>query len=739
MSRLLSRLKGLAHSSPGKPKASQSSPRDSQVFELPEILENIFAYLSPHKRRTVAALVCKQWLAIVQHLALPSDFVWDIKASKEQRLSSLLDAITSPSRTLILRGNDQRHIGQTGDGNNTEHVGNPSKEPSDLALTELRQALSGSSPTASSIRLRELVLDPTISRGMLKICEILDLAGHSLRILRVVHSQPVLPETLSTILLACPQLDSLTILMPPAQRTFLPLPRVPVTPAEPSNVLSAAMATQRPLRNLVLQQPVVTEDLLKLILSLTHLTQLRVLDGILAEMPSVENDPPIAIQVNLAAFLAQLSLACPMLNRLQLSCNQRNVGETSFMLLNRDLFRTMRASSPGEDIGIELANLKELSFQDTEISGGDMFPRSVLMLAMLAPLTDNRARATLIKGHPRQWAFGHLTRLEILPPNHEGCLIPSFQSLHTFLCHAPTLEHLIAPNVMIEYEDLDWELVLPLKASESENYRGMKYAVAPKEAKKRDTYKELQSHQRFRGPPTHVWACRRLRTLHIAFPEPSWSDTAWYLILFGYISKACPRLSDLQITKQTMSLRPKDGFCLLGRLHNLERLAFVTTHAYFLDPRSSMKIQEDKKLYQTFEDELEWMRRFPKGYNGRSFETLSLGIYFSPLEDSRQEIFEGRGTRLSRNKARDQGWDDLNLSSLGTLKDVKDWKFERTRDLTDGQPLWPVLEKLEIRYTNIEYQSEGRKLQKYLARIRPDIKADIHSSDGKEFPVIRIG
>lgn len=734
MSRLLSRLKGIALSSPSKLKTTHSSPRDAQIFKLPEILEIIFAYLSPHKRRTVVGLVCKHWFAIVRRLALPTDFVWDIKVPKEQRLLALQHVITSPSRTLIFRG----------DNNHREAV--------DLALQELRQVSTGSSSMATLFKLRELVMDSSISRNLTKTIEILKLTGRGLRILRLVQPQRVLPETLAAILVACPQLNSLSILMHPGQRA-LPLTRDQVVLNDESpSILSAAMTAQRPLRTLVLQQPVMSDTLLKLILSLTHLAQLQILDRVSAGVPAEVNGPPIAGQADMVTFLAQLSSACPLLYRLQLPCNQRDDGATPFMLLNRNLSATLGASSRKEDVGIDLANLKELSFQDTEISGGDTLPRSNLMLAMLAPLTNTKVKASLSKGRPRLWAFGHLTRLEILPQNSEGCLIPSFKSLHTFLCHAPTLEHLITPNVMVDYEDLDWELVLPLKANEYakhsasipagdiayENVRGVSNSGLLRAKREYDVNKGSQSHRKLPDPPTHVWACRRLRTLHIAFPEPSWPDNAWSLILFGYISKACPRLEDLQITKETISLRPKDGLCLLGRLHSLERLTFVTTHVHFLDPRSSMEIQGDKKLYQTFDHELEWMRRFPKGYSGRAFETLSLGISFSSLEDKRQEIFEGRGTRISKNKNRDQGWDDLNFSILGTLKDVKDWKFERLRDLMEGQPLWPTLERLEIRYTNAEYRTEGRKLQGQLTRIRPDVKADIHYCKGKVFPILRI-
>ncbi|KAF9912040.1 hypothetical protein EC991_000985 [Linnemannia zychae] len=91
-------------------------------------------------------------------------------------------------------------------------------------------------------------------------------------------------------------------------------------------------------------------------------------------------------------------------------------------------------------------------------------------------------------------------------------------------------------------------------------------------------------------PP--VWKCRNLRTLHIAFrcSRSNYRFTVPLLhlrtrILFGYISRVCPELRDLRIDTSFMDsanynvrepkmyLAFEGGFCLLSRLHYLERLS----------------------------------------------------------------------------------------------------------------------------------------------------------------------
>ncbi|KAF9129812.1 hypothetical protein BGW39_003812 [Mortierella sp. 14UC] len=91
-------------------------------------------------------------------------------------------------------------------------------------------------------------------------------------------------------------------------------------------------------------------------------------------------------------------------------------------------------------------------------------------------------------------------------------------------------------------------------------------------------------------PP--IWKCRNLRTLHMSFrcSRSNYPSTIPLLhlrtrILFGYLSRVSPELRDLRIDtsfmdsanynvhESKMYLAFEGGFCLLSRLHFLERLS----------------------------------------------------------------------------------------------------------------------------------------------------------------------
>ncbi|KAF9130046.1 hypothetical protein BGW39_003534 [Mortierella sp. 14UC] len=78
--------------------------------------------------------------------------------------------------------------------------------------------------------------------------------------------------------------------------------------------------------------------------------------------------------------------------------------------------------------------------------------------------------------------------------------------------------------------------------------------------------------------PRRVWACRNLRTLHIAISAPRKASSSHVssLIMFGYLSLVCPRLEELIVKRENMVQDDESGLCLLGRLKYLERLQ---THA----------------------------------------------------------------------------------------------------------------------------------------------------------------
>ncbi|KAG0378348.1 hypothetical protein BGX24_004080 [Mortierella sp. AD032] len=79
--------------------------------------------------------------------------------------------------------------------------------------------------------------------------------------------------------------------------------------------------------------------------------------------------------------------------------------------------------------------------------------------------------------------------------------------------------------------------------------------------------------------PRRVWTCRNLRTLHISISAQGKGSGshAFSLVLFGYLSRVCPRLEELNVKMEKIMLDDESGLCLLGRLKFLERLQIQST------------------------------------------------------------------------------------------------------------------------------------------------------------------
>ncbi|KAG0208034.1 hypothetical protein BGX33_006503 [Mortierella sp. NVP41] len=157
-----------------------------------------------------------------------------------------------------------------------------------------------------------------------------------------------------------------------------------------------------------------------------------------------------------------------------------------------------------------------------------------------------------------------LTTLELIG---EDC-----RALHGYLCTATHLQHLKAPRTHFPYKHMDIHLRLT-EGFPSTGLSGSSPAVGS--MSKADIRVVKDSI-------TKVWACRGLLTLHLAFPQIGNNPEASRTI-FGYISRVCPRLRDLEICgpeglrnrkvrPTPMCLTLEGGFCLLARLKDLERL-----------------------------------------------------------------------------------------------------------------------------------------------------------------------
>ncbi|KAF9198175.1 hypothetical protein BGZ49_001098 [Haplosporangium sp. Z 27] len=174
----------------------------------------------------------------------------------------------------------------------------------------------------------------------------------------------------------------------------------------------------------------------------------------------------------------------------------------------------------------------------------ECFPRLTTFGAAAVDLVDQSIGSQVLEQYTN-----HLTVLEIhgcksQPGGEDGQPGKSVvTALHKFLCESPLLLHLRAKSV-----------IYPSKE-----------------------YMDLAGH-RDKGQ-SQVWACHDLLTLQLTFAGPRlfefWTEVN-SRVLFGYISRVCPKLRELWIYRQGISLLLEGGLCLLTRCKELESLTILT-------------------------------------------------------------------------------------------------------------------------------------------------------------------
>ncbi|KAG9073185.1 hypothetical protein KI688_000972 [Linnemannia hyalina] len=175
-----------------------------------------------------------------------------------------------------------------------------------------------------------------------------------------------------------------------------------------------------------------------------------------------------------------------------------------------------------------------------------------------------------------------VTSLELYWPERAHCRPDS--GLHAYLCASPHLLHLKAPNVAVLFELLDIHHRVDFEYSRlysrDHHHHHLNSITHPNSNNDSTTITTTAL--------SGVWKCKNLRTLHLAFHNHGLSlltSPTHSRVLFGYISRVCPQLRDLEIhipEHQTRWTRDLDfpnldmtlqgGYCLLTRLRHLERL-----------------------------------------------------------------------------------------------------------------------------------------------------------------------
>lgn len=237
-----------------------------------------------------------------------------------------------------------------------------------------------------------------------------------------------------------------------------------------------------------------------------------------------------------------------------------------------------------------------------------------------------------------------------------------------------------------------------------------------------------------RGDSIQVWACRGLQTCHLCFSNDVDNQRS-SRVIYGYLSRVCPRLRDLMICfpsvhlesaratgpneKATLFLNLKSGFCLLTRLTELERLWIgeedldgLLLEGYEIDwiaysslsspPGSSFSSSSSPSLTGASSQLSTWSQR---QLNNRKRQAITAAW---------QPILEGDQSRVAKNVARFEGMSPeeirqkhdadlemmLQLSSCGTLLDVKsviDDIIDRdSQPQLQPSPFWTKLDQVAI-------------------------------------------
>ncbi|KAF9343989.1 hypothetical protein BGX26_004945, partial [Mortierella sp. AD094] len=296
---------------------------------------------------------------------------------------------------------------------------------------------------------------------------------------------------------------------------------------------------------------------------------------------------------NKPGFFRHLSATCPQLKRLH------------FSVLGQPYTESDIESAFYKD----LPNLNEWSISETEFHTSLSYAMEKWMqkcesnirgqLTKQQSVYDPKSTSTP-QVNPTTYG-NHLTWLE-LTRHPQFATEFTVKSLHLFLCHSPNLEHLLAPGYSIEVRNLDINMMIESPILKMIRFHGIlswERPITPKSFSSSYPCKLVSGTIRSTGEYScnQIWACRRLKTLHLRFKEDNSTDVSrtGVLVVFGYLGRVCPNIQDLHISVRRTDMELNAGLCLLTRMRKLERFQLDCTI------RKSFGVED-----------LAWIRRHPE-------------------------------------------------------------------------------------------------------------------------------
>ncbi|KAF9282398.1 hypothetical protein BGZ88_011064 [Linnemannia elongata] len=345
-----------------------------------------------------------------------------------------------------------------------------------------------------------------------------------------------------------------------------------------------------------------------------------------------------------------------------------------------------------------------MSVEESHMLLTDVYPLSVRGLSLWALDVTPRFLKTVFS-QPES-----LTTLEIWwqpsmndqPMAHsDPSLAVTHRLIHKYLCTCPQLARLTTLKTLIRLEELDLFV--------RQGYTDL------------DKRQSVKPNEKYRGAPAStspsasVWQCRGLQTLHISFRMPSAFRPVYSRILFGYISRVCPALEELQIwTPQQchdivynkrhspkLELPLSGGLCLLGRLQYLQRLRVVMDEGRkglvgqdwelnWIVASGRKDVKSRKKRQQEIESWRNWKANEDRIEKSRANSRQKQSSKKEP------NVKSSNGSRTNTNPSMADDAEVLSqLKNLGLILDVED--MMREMEVKEIRPM-PSLERLSFDY-----------------------------------------
>ncbi|KAG0376225.1 hypothetical protein BGX24_008117 [Mortierella sp. AD032] len=519
------------------------------ALSITEILEVILSFLSLEVRRISARWVCKQWYFICKHL-IPASYTWTLRLTPDKPKNNNGNTITGDK-------NEQDLVSAA--NNITIKVDNSilsstSSEQRQVSWKEMMRTLSGIVHEHNQRQVRTRLRSLHLKEGILENFAIqLSLLPRLTTLTTLMVDNIVRWDVihLFPIFRACPNLKELT-----------------VKPTLAANIpnKSTYFTEYQSCRITVNQENARISG-----------------DQTLPALPQLQSCRLYNVAVTLPALGAFLQ-ASPRLSTLVLArCSHlmRWGPDTPYLNEVEDPIQT--SLSIIQLVGTRCPNLKifHLSMPRGESYGlGSQEVVAILETFphMVACNITNETFDPLLLKAPSMAVVNRVTTLNLFPTQSTNSITPNIL-LRKILCTFEHLLHLRAPTAIYFIEDMD---LRDVREQLSKIWKM--------------TYADYSTNRRL--PPTpandaatacrYIWVCRGLRTLHMTVHH-SGSDTSYPendLIVFGFLSRMCPRLQELHLRRWGLSLSFQGGLPLLSRLEDLEHVRISTENGLDLNEES---------------------------------------------------------------------------------------------------------------------------------------------------------